>query len=189
MEVHRLQSDSDQRRLLDGSPLIEGCADGLEFSTANRGADLSFGPRTPRKNALSRAARIGAQLMPSRPYKDLIIYGCFVLNRLVAEMGIDLYQDGLDTKLALVLPNQHGLSKEEVKREIKSNHFMTDRVIESLQKEGHAAVEVLEGHYRIRITREGVLHIRRFNEFYRKVYQEQIRDHYRFTKAPFWLRD
>jgi len=31
MEIHRLQSDSDQRRLLDGSPLIEGCADGLEF--------------------------------------------------------------------------------------------------------------------------------------------------------------
>src|SRR5213593_4025254 len=118
--------------------------------------------------------------MPSRPYKDLIIYGCFVLNRLVAGMGIDLYQDGLEAKLGLVLPNQHGLSKEEVKREIKSNHFMTDRVIESLQKEGH---------YRIRITREVVLHIRRFNEFYRKVYQEQIRDHYRFTKAPFWLRD
>src|SRR5207245_7643261 len=97
--------------------------------------------------------------MPSRPYKDLIIYGCFVLIRRVAEMGIDLCQDGLDTKLALVLPNQRGLSKEEVEREIKSNHFMTDRVIESLQKEGHAAVEVLEGHYRIRITREGVLHI------------------------------
>ena len=127
--------------------------------------------------------------MTSRPYKDLIIYGCFVLNRLVAEMRIDLYQEGLDAKLALVLPNQHGLSKEEVKREIKSNHFMTDRVIESLEKEGHATVEVVEGHYRIRITREGVLHIRRFNEFYRKVYQEQIRDHYRFTKAPFWLRD
>src|SRR5881409_2837094 len=82
--------------------------------------------------------------MTSRPYKDLIIYGCFVLNRLVAEMGIDLYQEGLDAKLALVLPNQHGLSKEEVKREIKSNHFMTDRVIESLEKEGHATVEVVE---------------------------------------------
>src|SRR2546427_74649 len=82
--------------------------------------------------------------MTSRPYKDLIIYGCFVLNRLVAEMGIDLYQEGLDAKLALVLPNQRGLSKEEGKREIKSNHFMTDRVIESLEKEGHATVEVVD---------------------------------------------
>ena len=127
--------------------------------------------------------------MPSRPYKDLVIYGCFVLNRLVADMGIDLYQDGLESKLHIVLPGQHGMSKEEVKREIKSNHFMTDRVIEALQKEGHVTVESIEGRYRIRITRDGVLHIRRYNEFYRKIYNEQIRDHYRFTKAPFWLRE
>lgn len=127
--------------------------------------------------------------MPSRPYKDFLIYGCFVLNRLVADMGIDLYQEGLEPKLEIVLPTQPGMSKEEVKREIKSNHFMTDRVIEALQKEGHVTVEVVEGRYRIRITREGVLHIRRYNEFYRKIYTEQIRDHYRFTKAPFWLQD
>ncbi len=82
--------------------------------------------------------------MPSRPYKDLVIYGCFVLNRLVAAVGIDLYQEGLETKLELVLPGQRGLSKEEVKREIRSNHFMTDRVIEALQREGHVTVEVAE---------------------------------------------
>ena len=127
--------------------------------------------------------------MPSRPYKDLVIYGCFVLNRLVADMGIELYQDGLDSKLDAVLPTQRGISKEEVKREIKSNHFMTDRVIEALEKGRHVTVEVVDGHYRIRITRDGVLHIRRYNEFYRKIYTEQIRDHYRFTQAPFWLRD
>ncbi len=127
--------------------------------------------------------------MPSRPYKDLLIYGCFVLNRLVAGMGIELYQDGLESKLDRLLPSQPGMSKEDVKREIRSNHFMTDRVIEALENEGHVTMEVLEGRYRIRITREGVLHIRRYNEFYRKIYQEQIRDHYRFTKAPFWLRD
>ena len=127
--------------------------------------------------------------MPSRPYKDLVIYGCFVLNRLVADVGIDLYQDGLEGKLERILPGQQGISKEEVKREIRSNHFMTDRVIESLQKDGHVTVEVAEGRYRVRITRDGVLHIRRYNEFYRKIYNEQIRDHYRFTKAPFWLRD
>ncbi len=127
--------------------------------------------------------------MPSRLYKDLIIYGCFVLNRLVAEMGIDLYQDDLETKLDRLLPQQEGISKEEVKREIKSNHFMTERVLESLLKEGHVTVEAAEGRYRVRITKEGVLHIRRYNEFYRKIYQEQIRDHYRFAQAPFWLRE
>jgi hypothetical protein len=127
--------------------------------------------------------------MPSRPYKDLVIYGCFVLNRLVADLGIDLYQDGLEAKLDVLLPAQRGMSKEELKREIKSNHFMTDRVIEALQKDGHVTVESIEGRYRIRITRDGILHIRHYNEFYRKIYNEQIRDHYRFTKAPFWLRD
>jgi len=127
--------------------------------------------------------------MPSRPYKDLVIYGCFVLNRLVADVGFDIYQDGLEAKLDGLLARQVGISKEEVKREIKSNHFMTDRVIEALLKDGLVAVEEKDGRYRIRITREGVLHIRKYNDFYRKIYQEQIRDHYRFTQAPFWLRD
>jgi len=127
--------------------------------------------------------------MPGRPYKDLVIYGCFVLNRLVAELGIDLYQDGLPEKLARVLPGQAGISKEEVKREIKSNHFMTERVIDHLEKDGLVAVVQADGRYRIRITPDGVLHIRKYNEFYRKIYEEQIRDHYRYTKAPFWLRD
>jgi hypothetical protein len=103
-------------------------------------------------------------------------------------MGIDLYQDGLEAKLDRLLPEQKGISKEEVKREIKSNHFMTERVLESLVKESHVTVEAIEGRYRVRITKVGVLHIRRYNEFYRKIYQEQIRDHYRFTQAPFWLR-
>ncbi len=127
--------------------------------------------------------------MPSRPYKDLVIYGCFVLNRLVADLGIDLYQENLEVKLGAILPRQAGISKEEVKREIKSNHFMTERVLEALVKDAYVIVEQIEGHYRVRITREGVLHIRKYNEFYRKIYQEQIRDHYRFTKAPFWLQE
>jgi len=127
--------------------------------------------------------------MPSRPYKDLVIYGCFVLNRLVAEMRIDLYQENLEAKLDAILAAQQGISKEEVKREIKSNHFMTERVLEALVKEGHTTVEAVDGHYRVRITKAGVLHIRKYNEFYRKIYQEQIRDHYRFTKPPFWLQD
>ena len=127
--------------------------------------------------------------MPSRPYKDLVIYGCFVLNRLVAEAGFDLYQEGLEDKLDSLLQDQHGISKEEVKREIRSNHFMTDRVIDALVEDRNVTIEVSEGRYRIRITREGVLHIRKYNEFYRKIYEEQIRDHYRFSKAPFWLRD
>ncbi len=127
--------------------------------------------------------------MPARPYKDLVIYGCLVLNRLMADLGIDLYQANLEAKLDAILPRQAGISKEEVKREIKSNHFMTERVLESLVKDAYVTVEQVDGRYRVRITKAGVLHIRKYNEFYRKIYQEQIRDHYRFTKAPFWLQE
>ena len=35
----------------------------------------------------------------------------------------------------------------------------------------------------------GALHVRRYNDFYRRVYQEQIRDHYRFRPPPYGLRD
>ena len=128
--------------------------------------------------------------MPSRPYKDLIIYGCFVLNRLVSELGINLDQDGLEGKLdALLAARPAFVTKEQVKREIRSNHFMTTKVIEALAKEGWVRVEVQEGHYRIFLTREGALHVRRYNDFYRRVYQEQIRDHYRYRPAPGPLRE
>ncbi len=128
--------------------------------------------------------------MPSRPYKDLIIYGCFVLNRLVSELGVHLEQEGLEGKLdALLAARPPFLTKEQVKREIRSNHFMTTRVVESLAKEGWVRVEVQEGRYRIFLTREGALHVRKYNEFYRRVYQEQIRDHYRYRPPPGPLRE
>ena len=128
--------------------------------------------------------------MPSRPYKDFVIYGCFVLNRLVAELDIDLYQPDIETKIDAVLAGRGGsLSKEEVKREIRSNHVMTNKVIDALVKDGLVAVTQELGRYRIAITRAGVLHIRKYNEFYRRIYQEQIRDHYRYRPPPFWLRE
>jgi predicted transcriptional regulator len=128
--------------------------------------------------------------MPSRPYKDLVIYGCFVLNRLVSQLDIDLYQAGLEGKLdRLLAERSSAMSKEEVKREIRSNHYMTNRVLAALVRDGLVTVVREEGRYRVSITREGVLHIRRYNAFYKKIYEEQIRDHYRFKPPPFWLRD
>ena len=128
--------------------------------------------------------------MPSRPYKDFVIYGCFVLNRLVAELGIDLYQDRREEKLDRILADRvASLSKEEVKREIRSNHVMTNKVIDALVKDGLVAITAEEGRYRISITRAGVFHIRKYNEFYRRIYEEQIRDHYRFRPPPYWLRE
>jgi len=128
--------------------------------------------------------------MPSRPYKDLIIYGCFVLNRLVSNLGINLFQDGLEGRIDEILAARPVfLTKEQVKREIRSNHFMTTKVVEALAKEGFVRVEVDEGRYRIFLTKEGVLHVRRYNDFYRRVYQEQIRDHYQYRPPPGPLRE
>jgi len=128
--------------------------------------------------------------MPSRPYKDFVIYGCFVLNRLVAELDIDLNQPDLESKLdALLRDRGSSLSKEEVKREIRSNHVMTNKVIDALAKDGLVTLSQEEGRYQIAITKAGVLHIRKYNEFYRRIYLEQIRDHYRYRPAPFWLRE
>lgn len=123
-----------------------------------------------------------------RSYKDFKIYGCFTLNRLVSELGIDIFQDGLEEKLDRVLPVAHGLSKEEIKHEIMSNHFMTNKVLENLQEEGLIEVRQQEGRYEVVITKAGVLYIRKYNEFFFKLYEEQIRDHYRYRGLPPWAR-
>ena|SRR2546422_7377441 len=126
----------------------------------------------------------------TRPYKDLIIYGCFVLNRLVSELGIHLDQEDLEGKLDAILDGKPVfLTKEQIKREIRSNHYMTTKVIEALAAQGLVRIESSEGRHRIHLTKEGVFHIRRYNEFYRRVYQEQIRDHYRYRPPPGPLRE
>jgi predicted transcriptional regulator len=127
--------------------------------------------------------------MASRVYKDYKIYSCFVLNRLISELDIDLFQEGLEGKLDRILrEGQSGISKEEVKHEIRSNHHMTNKVLENLQEDGLVTVEKQDSRYRVRITREGVLYLRKYNAFYQEIYEEQIRDHYRFRERPFWLR-
>jgi predicted transcriptional regulator len=125
----------------------------------------------------------------SRTYKDHKIYCCFVLNRLVSELGIDLYQPDLEQKVEQILDAQKdGISKEEIKHEIRSNHFMTNKVIERLQEDGLVVVAHLEGRYQVRITREGVLHVRKYNEFFLSIYKEQIQEHFRYRGLPHWAR-
>lgn len=126
----------------------------------------------------------------SRAYKDYKIYCCFTLNRLVAELGINLYQPDLESKLDRLLNDSvTGISKEEVKHEIRSNHFMTNKVIEKLLEDGLVTVDLRDGRYQVRITRQGVLYIRKYNEFFLSIYAEQIRDHYRYRGLPHWARD
>jgi predicted transcriptional regulator len=123
----------------------------------------------------------------SKTYKDSKIYGCFTLNRLVSELGIDLYQPGLEEKLDKILAEDRpGVSKEEIKHEIRSNHFMTNKVIEQLEQDGLVRVQRRDGRYDIMITRAGVLYARKYNEFFLSIYEEQIREHYRYRGLPHW---
>ncbi|MFQ6059982.1 MAG: hypothetical protein ACE5KV_01630 [Thermoplasmata archaeon] len=126
--------------------------------------------------------------MPSKVYKDYKIYCCFALNRLVGELNIDLYQDGLEEKIDGVLENSEAfLTKEDIKHEIRSNHYMTNKVIEKLAEDGFIEVTKEGKIYKIKITKKGVLHVRMYNRFYKQIYDEQIREHYRYRGLPHWF--
>ena len=123
-----------------------------------------------------------------RKYKDYKIYSCFVLNKLVSALGIDLYQDKLDEKLEEILKERpQELTKAEIRHEIRSNHNMTEKILNELIDDGLIEIEKLERKYCVRITKKGVLHIRKFNEFYAQIYEAQIRDHYRYRDLPAWF--
>ena len=125
----------------------------------------------------------------SRSYKDHKIYSCFALNLLVSKLNIDLYQDELEGKIDRVLAEHPGgVSKEEIKHEIRSNHFMTNKVIEKLVEDHLVTVVAKEGRYEVGITKEGVLYIRKYNEFFLSIYKEQIQEHFRYRGLPHWAR-
>jgi len=130
---------------------------------------------------------------PAKQYKDYKIYSCFVLNRLVSALGIDLYQQDLESKLDEILARDDEKSvvtKADIRHEIRSNHNMTEKVLDALVEEGLVLIEKDEEgkRYKIRITKAGVLHVRKFNEFFAQIYDEQIKDHYRYRELPSWFR-
>ena len=125
----------------------------------------------------------------SKIYKDYKIYCCFALNRLVTELNIDIYQEGLEEKLDAILSERKAsLSKDDIMHEIRSNHYMTDKVIEKLLEDGLIEVKREEKRYSITITKKGILHLRKFNEFYAHMYEEQIKDHYKYKGLPLWVK-
>jgi predicted transcriptional regulator len=124
-----------------------------------------------------------------RAYKDHKIYMCFALNRIVAELGIDIYQPELEAKIdAILAAASYRVTKEDVKHEIRSNHFMTEKVLQKLQEEGLIQITQVGKEYQIRITKPGVLHVRKFNEFYKVMYREQILQHYAYRGLPWWFK-
>jgi predicted transcriptional regulator len=126
--------------------------------------------------------------MPSKVYKDYKIYCCFALNRLVGELDIDLYQEDMEEKIDDILSSSVShLTKEDIKHEIRSNHYMTNKVIDQLVEDGFVEINKVEKTYRITITRKGVLHIRKYNTFYKQIYSDQIKEHFKFRELPHWF--
>jgi predicted transcriptional regulator len=125
-----------------------------------------------------------------RKYKSWELYVCIALNRLVQELDIDLYQDELEGKLDNILEDRgHGLTKFEIGNEIKSNHHMTNKVLQNMEETGMISVESEGRSYRIKITKDGVMHARKFNEFYLMMYRDFLLDHYKYRQLPPWFSD
>jgi predicted transcriptional regulator len=123
----------------------------------------------------------------TKPYKSYELYCSFALNLLVAQLDINIYQEWPEGKIEEVLKGQKGVSKGEIKHEIKSNNHMTNKVLEKLQKEDLIRVEELQGGYNIKITKKGFLHVKRFNEFYWEMFSEHIMEHYKYKRLPIWF--
>jgi len=93
-----------------------------------------------------------------RRYKSWELYVCIALNRLVQELDIDLYQPELEDKL----------------------DHMEDSDMVRVESEGRS--------YRIYITKEGVIHARKYNEFYMMMYRDFLLDHYKYRQLPAWFK-
>lgn len=126
-----------------------------------------------------------------KKYKTWELYLCLALNRLVMELGIDLYQDGLEDKLDQILTSlgeKGKVPKSEISYEIKSNYQMTNKILNKLEDMGLIEIEQFERSYNISITKEGILYIRKYNDFYISMYEDIIRDHYKYRPIPAWFK-
>jgi predicted transcriptional regulator len=123
-------------------------------------------------------------------YKGLEVYSCLALNRIAAQLGIDLLQSDLELKLDTILKNRgDGIPKVDISYELRANHHMTNKVLEVLEEEELIEIQKEEEgrEYRVRITKKGVLHLRKFNEFYSVIFKRYILDHYKYSNLPAWF--
>ncbi len=124
----------------------------------------------------------------AKKYKTKELYICFALNRLVQEIDIDIYQDGLEDDLDAILLYQKGIPKTEISYEIRTNHHQINKILDFLVDKDYVTMEKGERSYTVKITREGILYIRRFNEFFITMYEDIIRDHYKYKQLPSWFK-
>lgn len=122
--------------------------------------------------------------MPARVYKDAKIYMYIALRRVFGAFGIELNQPNLEKAVDQLLAGEAPrVTKEDIKHEIMSNHFMTNKVLSSLETEEFIVIEKTGKEYNIKITKKGVMHLREFDKFYREIYKEQLKMHYAYRKS------
>jgi predicted transcriptional regulator len=127
--------------------------------------------------------------VPERHYKGYRIYAYIALARLFAELNLDLEQPDLGARVDETLLGSPGrVSKEEILHAIRSNSHMTEKVLDYLVAERFAVVLRDERGYDVRITAQGVRHLREYHRLYRELYARELREHYRYVPAPTWLR-
>jgi predicted transcriptional regulator len=66
---------------------------------------------------------------------------------------------------------------------------MTNKILKKLEGMELIEIEKDERSYNIAITKKGVIYIRKFNEFYISMYEDIIRDHYRYRPIPAWFKE
>ena len=107
---------------------------------------------------------------------------------MASQLGIDLYQAELEPKLEGILNERgRGVPKVDLSYELRANHHMTNRVLYVLEGDGLIEMDKQEREYRVRITKKGVLHLRRFNAFYSSIFKRYILDHYKYSSVPSWF--
>lgn len=130
---------------------------------------------------------------PKKQYKSWELYTFLALQRLAEELDIDIYQPGLEDKIDKIFSSYKdgvpSVTKVEISYEIKSNHCMTNKVLDKLVSDGLAIIKKDDRTYRVSITKKGVLHLRKFSSYFIMMYNDLIRDHYRYRRLPSWFEE
>ncbi len=124
--------------------------------------------------------------MASKRYKDHRFYSFITLNLLFSTLDLYLFQKDLSNILDDNLSEQEGLPKSAVMHEIKSNHNMTNKVIEELETKELVFIHKERREYRIKITKKGVMYLREYSRFYQDIFTKEIADLYKFRRIPAW---
>lgn len=124
----------------------------------------------------------------ARRNKNRDIYVCLALNRLARDMDIDVNSHGWEDGVDMLLLRQRGVTKLQISHEIRTNHIQTEKLLKALAEKRLATVEGCDKGYSVKITREGLMFVHKYNRFYAAEYGDLIIEHYRYLGPPAWFR-